>query len=895
MGVPDDGLDEIDIQVNGASNDGDLKAVWAKFVRPSASAPTIKQSTNSNKITLECGTDGATIYYTTDGSEPTENSTKYEGSFYIEKDCTIKAKAFKDGIDASAVVELEAKYVQEFVKDKTYYVDASAVEYWTNNSVSVPVVYYDGGNVRGTRVVTGKYYYSFTLPEDHVTTIYVQRGVTNSDWESGMNTQAVMSAPTDGRDMVVLDPSDSEAYSAIWGLYTYVPESWAVMVWNASDQEYKATPVSVTSLSSAGVYTLVSDEFNIGANGHFYLQHTAENNGEVTMYGNHDNGTSMSENNNSAATKIDYFGKHDEITTENDVTWTGGALDVMLHFKYDGVKEENPYELYVTYADAYYLVGDLNRWLSDGTYTVGEKSYDMGYDYIKYGLRDDYKFTVCKKVPSTAEKDDYASELSGKNEASNWYELKIPTVSKMGDKLDGRLFGQFTIYKGSFNEHNNGETDVIYYSPTWKEGSFSQWSWNAAQQGACYENYKAGLEKDVLTKLYKGENCNVQLAHNYYCNATLYFNPEAECIILMVEGGDDDVVDLKIYYARSMYETNGYDGVTAPTITINTESMNNNNYKLNTSWSNREMEFIKTSETINGVDYSKHWELPIVPGMENPAGQKLTLTISGAEGYDESSSWTTIDGDNVYLADEVNIFLNTSNLTYQKRTLDVTDVKCRIYGYSKDGTHMQVYDRNDSQFVDDNSQGDKGWEQMTRGNFEENTIGAYDLSFNGKWTDDGEGTAWSSYSSDENNSNAFSVSPMNANKFVQYKITGTLGEIKNARRRAEATSDTYTSGDEVTIYIPSDFETYRPTTIESNDEDQSAYMYVLNGQNKVVDVKEGFETGIDDLFEDEYLDDDVEGVEVETIYYNLQGQRIKNPDHGLYIRIRGNRADKVVL
>jgi hypothetical protein len=72
-------------------------------------------------------------------------------------------------------------------------------------------------------------------------------------------------------------------------------------------------------------------------------------------------------------------------------------------------------------------------------------------------------------------------------------------------------------------------------------------------------------------------------------------------------------------------------------------------------------------------------------------------------------------------------------------------------------------------------------------------------------------------------------------------------------------------------------------------------MYVLNGQNKVVNVTSGFETGIDDLFEDEYLGDDVDGAEVETIYYNLQGQRIKNPDHGFYIRIRGNRADKVVL
>ena len=33
----------------------------------------------------------------------------------------------------------------------------------------------------------------------------------------------------------------------------------------------------------------------------------------------------------------------------------------------------------------------------------------------------------------------------------------------------------------------------------------------------------------------------------------------------------------------------------------------------------------------------------------------------------------------------------------------------------------------------------------------------------------------------------------------------------------------------------------------------------------------------------------------EVIYFNLQGQRVENPTHGIYIRVRGNRADKVRL
>jgi hypothetical protein len=33
----------------------------------------------------------------------------------------------------------------------------------------------------------------------------------------------------------------------------------------------------------------------------------------------------------------------------------------------------------------------------------------------------------------------------------------------------------------------------------------------------------------------------------------------------------------------------------------------------------------------------------------------------------------------------------------------------------------------------------------------------------------------------------------------------------------------------------------------------------------------------------------------EAVYYNLQGQRVANPVAGLYIRVQGNRAEKVVL
>ncbi len=59
---------------------------------------------NSQKISISCATAGAVIRYTLDGSEPTEDSAAYVGAFNIKATTTVTAKAFKEGIYASAVV-----------------------------------------------------------------------------------------------------------------------------------------------------------------------------------------------------------------------------------------------------------------------------------------------------------------------------------------------------------------------------------------------------------------------------------------------------------------------------------------------------------------------------------------------------------------------------------------------------------------------------------------------------------------------------------------------------------------------------------------------------------------------------------------------------------------------
>ena len=59
---------------------------------------------NSGKeVTISCTTEGAKIYYTTDGTEPTASSTEYTAAISVTPPMTLKAIAVKSGMNDSAV------------------------------------------------------------------------------------------------------------------------------------------------------------------------------------------------------------------------------------------------------------------------------------------------------------------------------------------------------------------------------------------------------------------------------------------------------------------------------------------------------------------------------------------------------------------------------------------------------------------------------------------------------------------------------------------------------------------------------------------------------------------------------------------------------------------------
>ena len=66
-------------------------------------SPTATEFGTSASVTLTCATNGATIYYTLDGSKPTASSTLYTGPIALTKTTMVKALAIKSGYARSDV------------------------------------------------------------------------------------------------------------------------------------------------------------------------------------------------------------------------------------------------------------------------------------------------------------------------------------------------------------------------------------------------------------------------------------------------------------------------------------------------------------------------------------------------------------------------------------------------------------------------------------------------------------------------------------------------------------------------------------------------------------------------------------------------------------------------
>jgi hypothetical protein len=94
----------------GMNNSGILTAVytignpdWQTVAKPSAN-PAGGTYTETKTVTLACATQGATVYYTVNGSTPTASSLLYSEPVSITQTSTLKAVAVKEGMNDSALM-----------------------------------------------------------------------------------------------------------------------------------------------------------------------------------------------------------------------------------------------------------------------------------------------------------------------------------------------------------------------------------------------------------------------------------------------------------------------------------------------------------------------------------------------------------------------------------------------------------------------------------------------------------------------------------------------------------------------------------------------------------------------------------------------------------------------
>jgi len=74
----------------------------------------------SKTVAIRCLTEGAKIFYTTDGTTPTNNSTQYIVAFKLTESATVKAIAYKEGMSPSNIAEEHYEITHENVANPTF-------------------------------------------------------------------------------------------------------------------------------------------------------------------------------------------------------------------------------------------------------------------------------------------------------------------------------------------------------------------------------------------------------------------------------------------------------------------------------------------------------------------------------------------------------------------------------------------------------------------------------------------------------------------------------------------------------------------------------------------------------------------------------------------------------
>ncbi len=151
---------------------------------------------NNLTVALSTTTEGATIYYTTNGDVPTTNSTQYSTAFTINQTTTIKAIAIKEGLDDSKIAE--ATYTKVLPSPEFKY-SSDNVSINLGETFTAPTLSYNGNSDLSGLTI------SYTSSDTNVATI---------------NAEGVVTLSTAGKTTITASVSATGDYEAAEATYT---------------------------------------------------------------------------------------------------------------------------------------------------------------------------------------------------------------------------------------------------------------------------------------------------------------------------------------------------------------------------------------------------------------------------------------------------------------------------------------------------------------------------------------------------------------------------------------------------------------------------------------------------------------------------------------------------
>lgn len=306
----------------------------------------------------------------------------------------------------------------------------------------------------------------------------------------------------------------------------------------------------------------------------------------------------------------------------------------------------------------------------------------------------------------------------------------------------------------------------------------------------------------------------------------------------------------------------------------------------------------------NGVKYDKVWIAKVPSGFENPAGTKYNMTFNKAMTEADRNSTRTLTPRHYYFFPQeagLHVHINTDEITELTNVASV-DVAYRLYKTDNSYNTITVFHGSDVEggrqtkrlndvgsvipMTAGSATENLGWYPCTRlsKKFWDNpTVPGYtDDEWFVSWIPDAAAPAADTETTVPSGSRR-EVAYDDNMAFVQFRMTIHLKQPINAApgRRNEPISS-------YTVYVPERVDV-------ANDE----YHFSFNNQDLYVrpeagEGSDGVWTGLREVLDE--INGNVDPSSVETVYYNLQGVRVDNPtEGGVYIRVRGDKSDKVLF